>query len=174
MNWKNPKIILIPSISDFKVFGSKTNLAQNIKDSIIDSNNRTCMLCGGIYKKGLICYNENDLDTINTIVACRLCYIIQHLNYDQSCEFDLFVSNINQRDIVRLTIDFIIKNNKIPEPKIIDPNLQPSKLSLIEYINLINNNDYNDLTKNIRLFVNKTFDHGYLFNRSLYTFINDD
>lgn len=168
MNWAKPKIELKTTVVDFKKFGSNSAINESLKNTIINENKKVCMFCGGTYKTFMFCYHESE----SIVLACKLCYAIRNLNYNK-IEFDIYSSNMSQTDIVRSTVDFIVKHNSIPTALQIDKNIKQTEMTKFEYINLVNNDKYSDIINNIKVFVTQDFDFNYLLN-TVYTFIDDD
>jgi hypothetical protein len=67
---------------------------------------------------------------------------------------------MNQRTIIRKTVDFIIENEYIPHIKQIDPEVMLSPISIIEYINIDNKE-----LPNFKLFFTDKLDIAFLQNK---------
>ena len=84
---------------------------------------------------------------------CRLCSMIATNDKKKYMdEIILCVSQLSQNEIICKTIEYIKKNNKIPYPNIIDPNVLLSNIPLYQY----------NKQKNIKIFVTNLFDYSYL------------
>lgn len=71
-----------------------------------------CAYCGGAYDKTVYCKFDGD----KYIKCCQLCHTIIDFAPHLSKLIILGKSKDNQIDIIRKTADYIIKNNKTPEP----------------------------------------------------------
>lgn len=163
MNWLKERDTLFPKCQDFKNFGNTNKLSKQNKTNILNNNNFSCRYCGGIYTKYLIgCYISeiNDHD-----VSCRACYVITHLNWGMFKELKLYYSKLSQVEIVKKTVDYIINNNEIPSPNIIDPLLKTVPISILEFVNIINN--YSEIPQpfdNYKLFFSSKFNIDFIVN----------
>lgn len=163
MNWtKNIRDQISPRITGNFNLIDKTKINwDTYRRKILDQNNYTCRYCGGYYQKYLSCIPIGDLDYD---VVCHLCNIVTHLNSIYYSEFKIYYSKLKQINIIRKTVDFIIKNGVIPEPIDIDDNIQDIQLSKFEFINLlkyISNNNIIDIPKqfkNYKIFFSKKLD----------------
>src|SRR5437016_2958257 len=125
MNWVNTRDNLIPCSLNFKNYGHNEKISKQTRNMVLSKNNYTCRYCGGVYPKYLICININKKNSIDSNdICCRICYIITHLNYGFFREIKLYYSELSQLEIIRKSVDFIIKNNQIPLPKDIDVNFK--------------------------------------------------
>lgn len=163
MNWLQPRDIIAPRCENFRDFGHNDKFSKSSRNKIIIDNKYSCRYCGGVYQKYLICsyipsQKCND-------VCCRICYIITHLNYGLFQEIKLYYSEMSQVDIIKKTVDHIIENNEIPSPDKIDKNIKLTPLSLLEYINLLNNyNDIPDELSNYKLFFSQKMNLDFIVN----------
>jgi len=139
MNWLEARDILIPKSSDFRNFGHSDKISRQERMKILSNNNFSCRYCGGVYQKYLLCCYIPDKKCND--VCCRLCYLITHLNYGMFREMKLYYSKMSQLEINKLTVNYIIENNETPVPTTIDENIKLPGLSLLEYINILNNYD---------------------------------
>lgn len=162
MNWLKSRDVIIPTCESFKYFGHNDKFTKQLRNNILSENNYSCRYCGGIYPKYLICIKINQINKID--ICCRICYIITHLNYGLFKELKLYYSLMPQLDIIRKTVDFIIKYNEIPPPNKIDENIELTPISLIEFINILNNYDSIPLEfKNYKLFVSNKLNVDFIF-----------
>lgn len=171
MNWSTIKRELKPSVTDFKNH-RKNDVQLDTKDNIMNINNKTCMFCGGIYKGFMYCYKDFNNDDLDIILACKLCYMIRHMNHNNS-ELDIYHSNLSQSDIVKSIVNHIVNYNSIPGATKIDPSAKPTNISLLEYIIFLNNDKYYDVVKDIKVFVKPNFNYNYL-STTIHMFISDD
>jgi hypothetical protein len=98
-------------------------------------NNNNCKLCGLIN-----IFNNN---------YCRFCYMINNykLKYNYIFkEMTMYISQIEQTDIIKKTNKYIVENMKTPSILEIDKNALQINLSLFEYTNLMN--IYDEIKKN--------------------------
>jgi len=112
--------------------------------NVIKQCDSICIYCGGKYKKYLYCIHldgdPNNFESDNINIACKLCYMITNINYfTNSGQLILMYSKISQIDIVRKTIDNIIKFGSVPTFDSIDPDVEIPEISLVEYITIICN-----------------------------------
>lgn len=137
MNWLNVREEIKPISKNFKYFGHNEKISNKMRQCVSSNNNYTCRYCGGLYPKYLmgIELNNEVLDEID--VCCRACYIVTHLNFGFLNEVKLYHSTLTQLEIIRKTIDFVIKNNRLPKSIDIDKKVKELPISLIEFMNLI-------------------------------------
>ena len=112
MNWLDTKFNLTPS-TGVHSFGSKK---VDNKISHLKRVDWSCESCGGRYKKYLTCIHYKG----EIRVLCRACYIILNLNMVGGNEVTVCRSDLSQLSIVQKTVDYILKNGQIPEPKDIE------------------------------------------------------
>jgi hypothetical protein len=98
----------------------------------------TCNDCGIAYDK-----------------KCRLCHMIKSVNIKYMNELILCRSDLSQKDIVRETLQFILKNKKNPLPQEIDPQVKLSEYPLYKYNKELCNLGH-------KIFVTNLFDFSYL------------
>lgn len=171
MIWEKERDKLYPQTSKFQDFGHTEQISRNERCKILQKYNSTCRYCGGKYQKYLMCtYIPN---TRSNDICCRACYIITHLNSGLFDEIKIYYSTMSQVEIVRETINYIINNNEIPHPIDIDKNIKKVPISVLEYINIINNHE--NLSKkasdtcpielkNFKIFFSKNFDINFIIN----------
>lgn len=136
MNWTKPVFELKPNTMDYKYFG-QTRKVINRKEILTKYKHRCCY-CGGKYEKFVNCIHIDN----KPVIICRFCMIISQLNDSTFDKYDIYYSTLSQLDIVRSTVNFILKNSRLPTPHEIDPNIKNSPFSPIEYINLLNNQEF--------------------------------
>jgi len=175
MKWTIPRDILIPRCPDFKYYGHNEKIARNERAKILLQNNYTCRYCGGYYSKYLICsYLEN---AKCHDVCCRMCYLITHLNYGFFNEIKLYYSELSQIDIIKKTVEYIIKNNSVPPPTDIDPNVNSLKISVLEFINILNSyTEYPDAFKNYKFFFGSKMNLDFIYENycNMFTYDNEE
>lgn len=128
MNWSDEKL------KELKVGPSdvQTQKVSN-RQYYLNQTDNHCQFCGGKYFKYLMCsVYENEPH-----VFCRACFVLIHLNNGFHKEYCVAVSELTQKEIVRKTVDFIIKNDLIPFPHEIDHHARLVHLSSFEISNLI-------------------------------------
>ena len=160
MQWSEPRDLLIPTKINFKNLYYKPKVANLDRNKILKKVNYTCRTCGGTYKTYLILtyvLKENCFD-----MYCNACHIITHLNTGLSNGIDIYYSKLSQLDIIKKTIDYIIINQKSPDPKLIDPLIKESPLSLFEYINLLDN--INDEFSDYKIFFTENFNINFIMH----------
>ena len=69
---------------------------------------------------------------------------------------------MSQLDIVRGTIDYIIKYNRKPKPYHIDKDVKVAPISTLEYIHLIIDNDIPKELEDYKIFFNSNFDTQFI------------
>lgn len=176
MNWLQPRELIVPKCENFRDFGHNDKFSKQQRNKIVAENKYSCRYCGGIYQKYLICCYIPSKKCND--VCCRVCYIITHLNYGLFQEIKLYYSTMPQLNIIRKSIEHIIDNNEIPSPDIIDNNIKLSPLSLLEYINLLNNHDEIPVAlENYKFFLNRKMNLDFIVNNyggKMSMFINAD
>jgi hypothetical protein len=174
MEWTIPRQNLQASVQNFRDFKKQDKLTKTQREQLLIKNNYSCMFCGGTYKKYLIGIYHDQSKTND--LCCRPCYLINHLNYGLPNEIDIYYSKLSQQDIIRKSVDFIIDNKIIPNPIAIDPNIQKSPISLLEFINILNNlESYPTELNNYKIFLNNNLNTDFLtsnFTSNFISFIN--
>jgi predicted transcriptional regulator len=143
-------------------------LNNNIYDSKIKIEN-ICRYCGGKWDKYLFIEDK--------IVMCKLCYAIVHLNYNFCDQFVLCYSKLSQVDIVRKTVDALLKhNNTVPQIRAIDPDAKLiTGLSLHEFCNiLISKVELPESMKNYKLFPSENLDTAFIEYNYTSMFVDED
>lgn len=171
MNWLAPRFPLTPSKTDFSHLHPNTKLTIQERNQLLKKNNFTCRTCAGTYRSYLIAtfiQEENCFDLL-----CPACRVITHLNTGLSKGIDLYYTEMDQLDIVRKTIDYIISTKTMPTVQTIDPQAKQVPISLLEFINLLAHNRL----PNYKIFFNGKFDfkfvlHNYCSNNM--TFVEDN
>lgn len=163
MNWLQIRENIKPICSNFKNYGHSEKFTKQLRNNILSINNYTCRYCGGVYPKYLICVKINTLN-IND-VCCRACYIITHLNYGLFREIKLYYSLVPQIEIIRKTVDHVINYEELPLPSDIDENILLAPFSILEFINILNNNvEVPPIFNNYKIFFSKKFNIDFIIN----------
>ncbi len=101
-----------------------------IKKYVYKRSKNICRYCGGKYNKYKYCIqidkgkDKSNYELDNLDMCCKVCYLITHINNDFKKEMKLYWSTKSQVDIVKETVDYIIKNQSIPIPNIIYKNVK--------------------------------------------------
>jgi hypothetical protein len=148
MDWKKPRSNLNILTGDLNYLGKQKSGSTNwrkLRARTLKHRNNTCRYCGGEYSKYMICFhldeNPKNLNKDNMDIACRLCYITTHINYGHMKDVIVCYSKLDQFEIVRKTIDYVIENDYIPEPSKIDSDVKKPPLSLMELCSILIEND---------------------------------
>jgi hypothetical protein len=161
MEWNHANNITL------SVYRKSQKLTNTQKKTLIKKCKNTCYYCGGKYASYLYCTND-------TFIMCKLCYIITHVDfYLHNNEIVLLYSSMNQIDIIRKTVDYIMEHNTIPLFKNIDKTVKKPQLSIIEYMavkeDLCDNNYKIFFTNNLNMsFISKLLDN------TIYSFSDED
>lgn len=151
MNWLSPRAELSHICENFRDFGHHDKISKKDRVNILAENNYTCRYCGGVYYKYLMTTYIPHAKISDA--ACRMCFIITHLNYGNYNEIKIYYSLMSQLDIVKKTVEYLIENNSIPDPTNIDPEVSILPISILEYINIMNNFDTQpEELKNYKIF----------------------
>lgn len=175
MKWTDSRRQLKADCIDYKTLGftdSKYN--KKSRPAVLKKYNSTCSYCGGQYQKFLICSYYSDIDDSDT--SCKFCYAITHLNYGFNNDLELYYSSLKQDEIVKKTVEYIIKNNSIPQPHDIDKDVKNVPISLIEYINIINYSD-NNVLQDYKIFFGQQTNYEFIianFGNTMNFFVNDN
>ncbi|CAH6421136.1 Hypothetical protein KVN_LOCUS153 [uncultured virus] len=160
------------NVCDLKFLARKADEMKHkeLRIDLLKKTNFTCQYCGGNYKKFLMCIpNTKNFDKIDDIanyeITCRLCYIINHINYGFGDETIICQSNFTQKEIVRRTVDFFIQNERIPNPIELDLNVKINPLSVMELSNILIKYSFESIPnemKNYKLFFTSNLDISFL------------
>lgn len=178
MNWQTKRDNLVPSCDNFRDFGHYDKNSRAARNKILVENNYTCRFCGGVFPKYLILSYIQRAGVSD--VSCKLCYTITHLNYGLFNDIEIYYSKVSQVDIVKKTTEYIIENNDVPEPYLIDADISTVSISILEYINILNNLDSIDSTNSIneldnyKIFFTKNLNTDFVTNNYGNPFINTD
>lgn len=173
MEWEEPREKL--KLRTVSLSKTLPKIDPKVRADLLVKYNYTCCYCGGRYKKYLI-KNVINLKTDDVDVCCRLCFLLTNLNGGYHREMDIYYSHLPQLDIVRKTINHIIKNNIVPSPLDIDSKVKKTNLSVLEFINIVNGYQKAPFElRNYKIFFNPDLTTDFIttnFNQG-YTFTND-
>ena len=148
------------------------------RDKVSKRDGYHCRYCGGCYNKYLHLVSIDDKSTMvnDMVFMCRMCYMITHSSYGFTREMNMYYSLIPQDEIVRRTMDMYILNGSIPSPVEVDPDVKRLSVSLIEFIVLLNEVDYNHLPssmKKYKIFFTHLLDTTFLNGERRFMFLED-
>ena len=178
MQWLPDKVrdTLVPQSENFREFGHVDKISRKDREMILQETDSTCRYCGGKYPKYLICHYIGKKRCND--VSCRPCYLVTHLNYGILSELKLYYSLVSQLEIVKKSVDFVISHNRIPTPLEVDPVAKHTPISLLEYINVINNYDtIPPELANYKLFVSEKLNIEFImsnYGHKIAIFIDED
>lgn len=174
MNWLQIRETLSHRCESFRDFGHFDKISKKDRSKILADNNYSCRYCGGIYPKYLMSTYIPHAKVSD--VACRMCFLVTHLNYGFYNEMKIYYSLMSQVDIVKNTVQYIIDNNEIPESNLIDKDVKTSPISILEYINILNNYDTKPaILDNYKIFFSNKLNIDFIVNNygnQMVTFIN--
>lgn len=162
MNWDidthTIKIHIRPYINKYE------NMIK-FKNKALKRDKFKCRCCGGIYSSHLYCsilYNKKKVNIDNIISCCKLCYMIYNCKYTYQKQLTLCWSKKKQKVIIKKTIDYIIKNKKIPLITEIDKNAKRLPITLIEYLDVLKGSKIPAEMHNYKIFVSPYFEIDFL------------
>lgn len=162
MNWKKPqKDLTLECVSYFDDF---KKLSLNDKINIQKKCRDVCVYCGGEYRYYVYVDNE---------IICEFCNMVVNFNNVNNNMYVCY-STKNQVDIIRCTVDYILKHHKIPLPVDVDENVMAVCISKYELSNLLIKNSCDKFYNNIKLFMNCDFNANYIKNNVLDVNLFDD
>lgn len=175
MNWLESDRI------DLEISLSESTSSNNLKSSdqwndlrkkVLKRANFTCRYCGGRYKKYLHCIHIDRDKTNNKLsnlgICCKPCFMVTNIDYNFNNEVVINWSKVDQLTIIRRTVDFIIKNGYIPNPKDVDPQVKKSPISILELTTVLGNKklrknrSYPKELENYKVFFTKNFDTTFI------------
>lgn len=157
MEWKNP----IVNLSIQKYDSTIDKNIRKYKYSITKKYNNICCYCGGNFSNYNYINSDNSTKKEDVYLCCKFCHMILNFRHSYCNSLLLCWSDMSQIDIVRNSIDYIIINGTIPQVSDIDKNAKNLNISLIEYINIINNK-MPDEFKKYKIFLSDNYDIMYL------------
>ena len=166
MNWiKQNRVPLEIDVSDNTTTNDiGASKWYKLRKKVLEFYNKTCRYCGGQYNKYLHCIHldgkKNNNDLSNLGICCKGCYFVTHINYDYEKKLSLYWSTKPQIDIIRDTVDYIIKYKETPSVLNIDQNAKKIPLSIVEFSNILCEYKYDMLSqkiKNYKIFFNPNF-----------------
>lgn len=173
MEWKEPREKL--KLRTVPLSKTLPKIDPKIRAELLVKYDYTCCYCGGRYKKYLI-KSVINLKTDDVNVCCRLCFLLTNLNNGCYREMDIYYSHLSQLDIVKKTVNYIIKNNIVPSPLDIDSKVKKTTLSMLEFINIVNGHQKDPFElRNYKIFFSHDLTTDFItanFNPG-YTFTND-
>lgn len=96
-----------------------------------------CVHCGGIYKNPSYCrYINNEF-----YHCCQLCNIIAEFKPINTHLVSIYKSKISQLDIIKQTVEYIVKYKKIPNISDIDTHATIVKIKPVKFFKLYEAND---------------------------------
>jgi hypothetical protein len=126
-----------------KISSGAKNLNEwkKVRSNAISKADKRCRFCGGLYQKYMICFhldeNPKNNNQDNVDMACKLCYIITHINLGYGKDIKILMSKMSQVDIVKETVNYISKFSKVPHPMDIDNKVKTCPISFNELCNLV-------------------------------------
>jgi hypothetical protein len=141
------------------------NNYNEIKKKLLKKYKNTCNLCSLKYDKYLYVFDNQ--------LLCKACYMIKNNNLSTYNQFNIYYSNLTQKEIINKSVNYIKEFNIIPQPYEIDPNIMEIKLSIVEYFNVINSNNTPTFFNKFKLFFNSDFNFSFI-DSNLFSFINED
>jgi len=167
MNWSTTNLQKLTLSLKHDKYNNDINNWQGLKKKILQRDNYTCVYCGGKYQKYMYCVRKDkssSKDIKNLISCCRLCYICTHFNYLFFEEVVLCRSKMQQVDIIRKTVDYILANNSIPSIIDIDANAEQINMSVYNFINLISLYEIHNISiiKDFKVFFTNNLDRSFI------------
>lgn len=169
MNWNfnNIKPLTISLKKEkYKIDDEAANW-DKIKKEVLLRDDYTCVFCGGKYKKYMFCVRmdktleKNNIE--NLVSCCKLCFICSHFNCNFLDETVLCYSKLDQIEIIRKTVDYIITHKTVPSVEEIDKNAKIINISLYKYLNLIDSLQKTPkITNNLKIFFTKQLDISFI------------
>ena len=171
MQWTKPRDVLTLATHSLNNLSKQdentTTTWRTLRSNTLKKYANSCRYCGGVYDKYLICFYLDDSNK-NLDVCCRMCHTVNRLNYRLLTNLDEIVlihSKMSQLQIVRSTIDWVIKYNQIPSVPDIDPKAQKLNLSVSEMCSVLTAGGQH-ICKDFKLFftyrLNTTFISSYI------------
>lgn len=159
--WNNDKLYPL-KIGVHKHFDKRIQSLLKSYEQEHLSHSKKCDFCGGTYKRLAHCVFHNNMFPIksNIVCCCSLCYMITNFSPFFKQHIILRSSNMSQLQIIRATVDYIIKNKKIPTPEQIDPLSNDTNIVINRYFAL--GHIYSDIAKQNKVFIRDSFNVSYI------------
>ncbi|MBA43027.1 MAG: hypothetical protein CMF62_03345 [Magnetococcales bacterium] len=146
-------------------------VSKKIWSDTLKKYNSTCYYCSNKYNRGFTCIKiKNEYRLV-----CFVCTMIKKCRIADRDKMTLCYSKMPQKEIVKLTINFIRQKKYIPNIKTIDKNAKSLNLSLDEYIDIIE--EKKEIPKYIKsrykVFLNNYFDFSAI-DFSTFEFIDEE
>ena len=184
MNWSNQNLSHV-HLDIFNMTHSVDKKWNQLRNAALSLVNNTCQSCGGHYDKFLHCVKPDSqtknlsYTPDNLTILCRLCYMISHANcFLNSNSMILCWSQLDQIDIIRNTVDFVINKSYVPSIQDIDPDAKIIDMSILEFVNIQNNitdifkvNHLHDYFDKYKVFFTESLDINFIdasFTRSMF------
>lgn len=140
---------------------------QTLRTSVLKRDKSRCRHCGKQYKSYLFCEKvSHKPGSLGYGLRCQMCYRVTHFDkVDFLDQMVLCWSNMDQREIVAQTVDFIKTNDRVPNIEEIDNDVKMVPLSLVEFADILNKYLYRDLPdelKNLKIFFTHELDLKFL------------
>lgn len=161
MEWTEPRDVLVPTKINYKNLYYKPSMGDMDRNKILKACGYTCRTCGRVYKTYLILSYVLKDDIYD--MYCGACHLVTHLNIGLPKGIGLYHSEMTQLEIIRGTVDYIIKTQQMPTLQQIDPNVKEACVSLFEYVNLLDHVD-GDQFANYKIFFNADFNINFVTN----------
>lgn len=170
MNWRKPRSELKLMTSDLNYVGRSTSGASDwskVRLATLNHRKNTCRFCGGTYTKYMLCFHldndpfNNTKDNLD--IACKLCYVITHINFGYIDDVVVCHSVLSQLEISRRTVEYVVKNGKAPKPVDIDAKVTRVPISVMELCSILLNTDGSlppELSE-YKLFITDKFDTSF-------------
>lgn len=153
MDWNDNN--LLPIVYSY---GEKKDYTDDEKKTMkIFCRNYTpavCAFCGGTYKKLQKCISIGAVIIKNLRHCCSLCNSLIAYTSSQNKCLKIAVSNLSQLEIIRKTINYILKNKTTPDIESVDPEADESDVICNKFFNNATNIKY----KHLRVFMTSKID----------------
>jgi hypothetical protein len=123
------------------IINNRTELLKNAK---INKNLNKCYHCDLIYDSYNLSYFNLDK---NQNAICKYCLMIDTVKYNNINNLILCYSKLEQNEIIKRSINYIREYNKTPLIYQIDKNVKNLNISLLEYIDIVENLNKTNIAK---------------------------
>lgn len=129
---------------------------------VINQSNNICVYCGGKYQKLNYCIYTNKLKPKkdNIKACCHMCYLLTNFSPSNCKYVEIRQSTINQLQIIRKTVDYILQNKKMPLPREIDDHSIKININPKQYFAI--GETHNDINKKYKVFFTDELDISYV------------